>query len=261
MMPTHMTKVWILCLCFLYFLPLRGGAQEIQPTLKRNITNPIPLQTFQDSLLRDQMEIQTGKIAYLTFDDGPNKYTQQILHILRTKHAKGTFFLVGSNIQRNKQIVQQIVNEGHYIGLHSMSHNAKTLYNGNANNLLTEMRDVQHLIASTVGIETNLMRVPYGSMPYLKQHYRDDIARSNYKLWDWTIDTYDWRDKNRPSAIINRVQQQATNPVEVILMHDLNITVTTLPAIIDVLHQKGYKLVTYHPAHHITVNFWKDHRL
>ncbi|WP_188390137.1 polysaccharide deacetylase family protein [Priestia taiwanensis] len=256
-----MIKTWILCICIFTLTPQQGLADE-QPThSKRIVTNPISLHSFQHSGLYNEAEIQSGKIAYLTFDDGPNKYTKQILHILQTKQAKGTFFLVGSNIQKHSQIVQEIVSEGHYIGLHSMTHDAKILYNGNANNLLHEMREVQNLVARTAHVDTNLIRVPYGSMPYLKQHYRDDIVLSNYKLWDWTIDTYDWRDKNRPNTIINRVKQQATKPVEVILMHDLHITVAILPTIIDVLQEKGYKLVTYHPAHHIQVNFWKDHRL
>jgi peptidoglycan/xylan/chitin deacetylase (PgdA/CDA1 family) len=256
-----MKKRWILFLFLVCFLPLQGLTEEQHPTVKRTVTNPTSWHTFQQSSLYNEMEIRTGKIAYLTFDDGPNEHTKQILHILQDKQAKGTFFLVGSTIQENPEIAKQIAEEGHYIGLHSMSHNAKKLYNGNANNLLAEMHDVQNLITNTVGIDTNLIRVPYGSKPYLTQHYRDDIVHSNYKLWDWTIDTYDWRDKNNPHAIIQRVEQQATNDVEVILMHDLPITVATLPEIIDVLHNKGYKLVTYHPAHHMSVNFWQDHRL
>ena len=43
------------------------------------------------------------KIAYLTFDDGPNKYTTQILNILKEKNGKATFFVIGGKVPHYKR--------------------------------------------------------------------------------------------------------------------------------------------------------------
>ncbi len=46
----------------------------------------------------------TQKIAYLTFDDGPNKYTTQILNILKRKRTeKATFFVIGGKVPHYKK--------------------------------------------------------------------------------------------------------------------------------------------------------------
>lgn len=45
----------------------------------------------------------TRKIAYLTFDDGPNKYTTQILNILKEKNGKATFFVIGGKVPHYKK--------------------------------------------------------------------------------------------------------------------------------------------------------------
>ena len=42
---------------------------------------------------------QVRKVAYLTFDDGPGKYTAELLDMLKKENAKATFFLIGSNVK------------------------------------------------------------------------------------------------------------------------------------------------------------------
>src|SRR5512139_2199212 len=63
------------------------------------------------------------KTIALTFDDGPDSvYTQQVLNVLKSKKVKATFFLVGSSIARNKDLIERIHKEGHCIGNHSYHH-------------------------------------------------------------------------------------------------------------------------------------------
>ena len=109
------------------------------------------------------------KIAYLTFDDGPNKYTTQILNILKEKNGKATFFVIGGKVPHYKQTMQRLIKEGHYIGLHSMSHDVKRLYTGDPSALITEMEQTQNIVQQVTKLNTHLVRVPYGSMPYLKR--------------------------------------------------------------------------------------------
>ena len=201
------------------------------------------------------------KIAYLTFDDGPNKYTSQILNILKQKHGKATFFVIGGKVSHYPQTMKRLIGEGHYIGLHSMSHDVKRLYTGDPSALISEMEQTQTIVQQVTNLDTHLVRVPYGSMPYLKKNYRDALVSAQYKMWDWTIDTYDWKSYDNPSAILDRVMNQSNEQVEVILMHDSSVTVKILPKVIDYLQAKGYTLLAYNPSSHLEVNFWKDTRL
>ncbi|MED0961740.1 polysaccharide deacetylase family protein [Bacillus paramycoides] len=201
------------------------------------------------------------KIAYLTFDDGPNKYTAQILNILKEKNGKATFFVIGGKVPHYQKTMHRLIQDGHYIGLHSMSHDVKRLYTGDPSVLIAEMEQAQNIVQQVTSLNTHLVRVPYGSMPYLKKNYRDALVSAQYKMWDWTIDTYDWKSYDNPSAILERVRNQSDEQMEVILMHDSSVTVQILPAVIDYLQSQGYKLLPYNPSSHLEVNFWKDTRL
>ncbi|WP_410258010.1 polysaccharide deacetylase family protein [Bacillus cereus] len=214
---------------------------------------------IHDSMIQDAALPQ--KIAYLTFDDGPNKYTSQILNILKQKQGKATFFVIGGKASHYPQTMKRLIKEGHYIGLHSISHDVKRLYTGDPSTLITEMEQTRSIVNRITNLNTHLVRVPYGSMPYLKKNYRDALVSAQYKMWDWTIDTYDWKSFHNPSAILERVMNQSDEQVEVILMHDSSVTVKILPKVIDYLKEKGYTLLPYNPSSHLEVNFWKDTRL
>ncbi|WP_379970505.1 polysaccharide deacetylase family protein [Ectobacillus sp. sgz5001026] len=201
------------------------------------------------------------KIAYLTFDDGPNRYTSQILKILRDEGARATFFVIGTRVSYDPDITKQMLQEGHYVGLHSMTHDIKRLYNGTPTTLVHEMEEAHGIVLAATGLSTQLVRVPYGSKPYLTQTYRDSLVNAHFKLWDWTIDTYDWKSQSSINSVLQRVTNQSTRDVEVILMHDSKLTVEALPQIISTLRSKGYLLLPYRPSAHVEVNFWHDVRL
>lgn len=79
-------------------------------------------------------ERTTGKVVYLTFDDGPvrgERYadvlrnttcTTGVLDVLRKHGARATFFIIGKNISGNEDIVRQALADGHKIGIHSWGH-------------------------------------------------------------------------------------------------------------------------------------------
>lgn len=71
-----------------------------------------------------------GKIAYLTFDDGPSEYTPRLLQILQQNSIKATFFItfMGHDTPQNRAWVQQEVADGETIGEHSWTHNYAYIY-------------------------------------------------------------------------------------------------------------------------------------
>lgn len=230
---------------------------------RQSSLSPKPLSQEQSRFIKECINVELHypkKVAYLTFDDGPNKYTPHILSILKKEKAKATFFVIGSQVSRYPHTMRLMLQHGHYLGLHSMSHNAGKLYNSDPELLLTEMEQTKDIVASVTGLQTHLVRVPYGSKPYLKQPYRDALANSHFKLWDWTIDTDDWKQTQTASSLVKNVINQSGRNVEVILMHDSAVTVKALPGIIAFLRKNGYEILPYSPDYHVEVNFWNDAR-
>lgn len=202
------------------------------------------------------------KVVYLTFDDGPGKYTNEIVDILEQRGIHATFFMIGNQLKGNEQKVKDAFDAGNYIGLHSMTHNKKRLYqSGSSAVFIKEFKQEQHLIEEITGVAPHLVRAPYGSKPDIKGPFLDDIAAAGFKMWDWTIDSKDWRNPDKPSQILKEVKQQLQHDTEVILLHEKSQTVKILPELIQYLQNKGYVFAVYKPEQHFSVNFSKDDRL
>lgn len=203
-----------------------------------------------------------GKIVYLTFDDGPSQYTAEILNILQEHDIQATFFMQGENLQAAewKNDILRAVNEGHYIGAHSMTHHYQTLYRDEQ--FVPEMEETLQLIEDLTGTTPRLVRAPYGSAPGLNHpQVREHIVNGDMQLWDWTIDSMDWDLASNPQQIVTNIQNELSQDREVILMHEKIQTVQVLPQIIEVLADAGYEFVVYHPSQHFPVNFQHDDRL
>ncbi|MGE1055086.1 polysaccharide deacetylase family protein [Bacillus cereus] len=203
-----------------------------------------------------------GKVVYLTFDDGPSELTGKFLDVLKEQHVASTFFMQGSNLQNTgfQENVKRAVKEGHYIGAHSMTHNSDKLYK--KGQFVTEMKETLALIHNITGTTPKLVRPPYGSAPGLKgQDIRNKIVEAGIKVWDWTIDSNDWKLKGNPQQIIENVKRTTTEDVEVVLMHEKPQTLQALPEIIKFYKEKGYEFRVYNEADHFQLNFQKDQRL
>ncbi|MNO24305.1 Peptidoglycan-N-acetylglucosamine deacetylase [compost metagenome] len=202
------------------------------------------------------------KVIYLTFDDGPSKYTEPLLDILERYQIHGTFFMIGNQLSSHKEAVNQTLEAGHYIGLHSMTHNKKKLYDGNGSaHFVEEFTKEQQLFEKLTGTTPKLIRAPYGSKPEIGEKFRGDIAKAGFKMWDWTVDSKDWKYPDSPSSILKEVKRQTHRNTEVILLHEKAQTIKVLPQIIEYLQSKGYAFAVYKPDQHVTVNFGNDPRL
>lgn len=67
------------------------------------------------------------KLIALTFDDGPNDNTQDLVEVLDQLDIPATFYLIGSEIQSNQEFGKSLVEAGHEIGNHSYSHERMVL--------------------------------------------------------------------------------------------------------------------------------------
>ncbi|AZR77958.1 MULTISPECIES: polysaccharide deacetylase family protein [Bacillus cereus group] len=242
------------------FIPAEGVANE-----NIRLANTQQQGKKEDTSLAKQKRADgkpVGKVVYLTFDDGPSELTGKFLDVLKEQHVASTFFMQGSNLQNTgfQENVKRAVKEGHYIGAHSMTHNSDKLYK--KGQFVTEMKETLALIHNITGTTPKLVRPPYGSAPGLKgQDIRNKIVEAGIKVWDWTIDSNDWKLKGNPQQIIENVKRTTTEDVEVVLMHEKLQTLQALPEIIKFYKEKGYEFGVYNEADHFQLNFQKDQRL
>ncbi|AET60103.1 polysaccharide deacetylase [Paenibacillus terrae HPL-003] len=204
----------------------------------------------------------SSRTIYLSFDDGPTAHTSQLLDILDKYNAKATFFMLGPEIRQHSTVMKRMVEAGHGLGLHGMTHQVKKIYASPAA-ALAEMNQDNEILFQATGQRTSLIRTPYGSKPYLNKAFRDQLTGAGYHIWDWNVDSNDWRYTKNPEHFeqtvlsdIRRLTKQGRTPV--VLMHDKPSTIKVLPQIMAALQKEGY---SFEPLNgNLTpLNFWNDH--
>ncbi len=184
------------------------------------------------------------KTVYLTFDDGPNQYSEELLALLESYNAKATFFLIDRNIRSYPEAINTMIESGHSVGLHSVSHNVKIFYQS-ASSVISEMDQVRNTVKDVTGIDTLLIRTPYGSVPHMQDSYVQAVHDNGYLMWDWNIDSKDWyyRDRRYVDTSIAQLRAYAgsTEPI-VILLHERKETLAHLPALLEYLKEENYTM-------------------
>lgn len=255
--------VLVITLVLILIVNLSNATSEknLEENILQKPAEKVASSTIKPKVQEKVVEKPTGKVVYLTFDDGPSQLTEQFLDLLQEHDVKATFFMQGNNLKKEslKESVKRATKEGHYIGGHSMTHEFQTLYA--EEQFVPEMNDNLALIYEITGIHSNLVRPPYGSAPGLqKENIRNEIAASGIKVWDWTIDSRDWALKNEPYQIIENIKKETNKDVEVVLMHEKAQTLQVLPEIITFFKQEGYEFVVYNDEAHFSLNFLNDIR-
>ena len=159
-----LTLLLIGVLAFLYFL--NSGVRAKQESSNKLDVVQLRKESQKESKQEKnnkkvEEETQDKKVIYLTFDDGPSKYTQEVLNILKQENIKATFFVIGSHAEQFPSLIKSEKQYGHYVGLHSMTHDYKKLYT--QGNFLSEMKQVQQILQRIIHENPILCRPPYGS--------------------------------------------------------------------------------------------------
>lgn len=189
------------------------------------------------------------KIVYLTFDDGPSRYTKDVLKILDKYNAKATFFVTGMN-KPYYSYMKTVVDKGHTIGLHTYSHNYGKVYKS-TDAYFADLKKIQDLVEKQTGLKVNNIRFPGGSSNTVSRKYSKKIMsrlvkqveKKGFRYFDWNCENGDGYSKMAKSEMIRRATSSSANQV-MILMHDANgkkATVETLPKIIEYYQKKGYQ--------------------
>lgn len=178
------------------------------------------------------------KMVALTFDDGPGPYTAgSILHVLRKRHARATFFLVGRRIQDYPAVPKQEAELG-AVGDHTWNHASLTDLDENA--MKSEVEDTQTAIAQSTQSPVTLFRPPYGARDPAVDHEVSSLGMVEVM---WSLDSLDYEGGNW-KALVRRVTEEV-HPGSIVLMHDIHPnTISAVWKLVPALHHLGYRLVT-----------------
>lgn len=178
-----------------------------------------------------------SKPLYLTFDDGPGIYTNELLDILKQNNSTATFCVLGSLVKSFPKTARRIANEGNTLCNHSWNH--PDLSRRSYGNVYSQMRDTKNKIYSKTGVITKYMRPPYGASNSTVRRAANSLGM---RLLFWDVDTNDWRYRNS-NYVYNYVLSHAKKG-KVILMHDIHYTtVRAMKRAIPELVRRGFTLV------------------
>lgn len=191
------------------------------------------------------------KIAYLTFDDGPSQaVTPLILDVLKEENIKATFFVLGTSVKQNPEILKREYQEGHYIANHGYTHNYSKIYKS-ADTVLEEYNKTEKAIREALGNEeysSNLFRFPGGytggKYEAIKRKAGKLLKENNIAYIDWNVLTKDAEGANTKEKILSNLKKYSKDKGNiVVLMHDASskiLTYETLKDVINYLKEQGY---------------------
>ncbi len=204
-------------------------------------------------------------VIALTFDDGPNAHTEEVLDVLKKNHVKATFFIVGHMAHTHPATLARIAAEGHLLANHSATHAFMgASYDANPDRLLAQLRDVDAQIEPLMKPGDKLFyRAPYGAWktahaailnndPKLRNYigpvYWDiggdiTMSRDGYVMSaaDWDCWHLHWSAQTCAKGYLREVRRKDGG---VVLIHCIHAQSAALvAAVVPALIEEGYEFV------------------
>lgn len=208
------------------------------------------------------------KTIYLTFDDGPSPYTDELLAILAKYQVKATFFTTSVN-RAYSSCMQREAAAGHTVAVHTFNHNYHAIYASSA----SYWADFDHqlsVIQQQTGKGSTLFRFPGGSSNTVSKKAKIGIMRQlaaeaqlkGLKYFDWNVSSGDAGNTTSTQVVLQNVitQVQANTRAHrpsVVLQHDTkDYSIKAVESIIQWGFQNGYHFLpltmnSYCPHHNI----------
>lgn len=182
--------------------------------LKETLKLPIYSEDAQKRINNIYNSNDEEKIAYLTFDDGPSSnITPQILQTLKDENIKATFFVLGSRVETNPELVKQEYEAGHYIANHGYSHDYNKVY-ASEKAILDEYNRTETSIKKAIGNEnysSHLFRFPGGSQggkyAKIKNSAKTLLAENNIAYINWNCLTNDAVGKPTAESVVSDLKE------------------------------------------------------
>lgn len=181
---------------------------------------------------------QEKKILALTFDDGPSKYTYDLIDALNKRNIQVTFFVLGESVEKYPEALEFAIDSGNEIGIHSYKHKLFTkLTPKEIKEQITKTKDLIYQVGQ---ITPNLIRVPYGSF---NKTVSQELEAEGLTSILWDVDTLDWKFQHKTKTYTYALKKIKGN--DIILMHDsFKPSVEAAISLVDQLSSDGYIFVT-----------------
>lgn len=218
---------------------------------------------------KNNYDTPTGKSIYLTFDDGPSKYTSGLLDILKKYDVKATFFVTDQSFTHPyNDVIKRAYNEGHAIGLHSSTHSYSYIYSS-IDNYFNDLYSIQNKVKNITGYTSYLVRLPGGSSNTVSKSYdngthimssiTNKLEINGFRYFDWNVTSGDAGETTVTNKIISNVTSSLGNKsTYVVLQHDTKkYSIDAVESIIKYGLSHGYtfrKLSMESPNVHHKVN-------
>lgn len=196
------------------------------------------------------VEKDNGQYVYLTFDDGPYKYTERLLDILDKYNVKATFFVTAW--YGYQDMIGEEFRRGHSVGVHTYYHKYEEIYSS-TEAFWEDFEQMQNVIVAQTGQRTSLMRFPGGSSNRISQEYCEGIMTAlvqqaedkGYTYFDWNVmsgDAGQTTDSREVAQNIIDAIQSRTHSV--VLCHDVKeYTIDAIEEVILYCLKNGYTLL------------------
>ena len=176
----------------------------------------------------------------ITFDQGyENGYTPKILDTLRDKGVRAIFFLTGDYAKKEPELVRRMIDEGHVIGNHGMTH--ASLPELSEKEAVEEIMSLHSYVMNNYGYQMQYFRCPCGEY---SEAALETVKNCGYKTVFWSSAYVDWKTDAQPDPdeSIRKLSAQAHGG-EILLLHSVSSTnAQILGDVIDSFRAKGLKV-------------------
>lgn len=182
---------------------------------------------------------------YLTFDEGyENGYTSRILDILKEKQVSAVFFVTMPYVKENPQLIVRMIEEGHVVGNHSVSHPESGFPSLSLQEQAAELVELHNYVEETFGYDMYLFRYPKGMF---SEQSMALLQKMGYRSVFWSFAYKDWVTDAQPdeAEALQKVTSQLHNGA-IYLLHAVSSTNTSiLSQFIDTARENGYEFSHY----------------
>jgi len=180
----------------------------------------VALYTVIPDLLLHRLGIGSWKRQFspgvvLTFDDGPDPaFTPRILEVLKKYHVCATFFVVVEKAKKYPDLIHQMQEEGHLIGVHSLNH--QYAWFTSPWKTSREWTESVRILELLIDDKITWMRPPWGTFNLMTWWW---LKRNKMRAVLWNAEGHDWEARRSPEEITERILKR-TNEGTIVVLHD-----------------------------------------
>jgi peptidoglycan/xylan/chitin deacetylase (PgdA/CDA1 family) len=174
-----------------------------------------------------------GQRVALTFDDGPHPVTTRRVLLLLAEHdQRATFFVIGRKVEAYPDVVREIADRGHAIGVHGFDHDWLHAFKL-PQQVEADIRKSQDAVRRASGVTPTLFRPPLG---LLSPFTAEGARRAGVHIVGWSFRLFDGL-PGRPTSHVLRSVERRLRAGDVVLLHDASESERFTPAGVVVLPQ------------------------